>query len=241
MIICYLGAVEAPTTITSADGELYFISTQKNGSLNVRPSAGSGGSLGKIYKNAVVAVTQYGSDWCRITYCTATSYDKNSRKWNYDKRTGYVPTEYLTRVGTEVPDYTGQVDMGSSLSTKVNGNNLYVTPVVTVSNIKAQYPDAIIKRADGTDISGTADLVGTGAKITTGGKTYTIVKLGDVNGDATVDVIDLALVKRYLMGNATLVNEYLQAGILQGGNTDIDVVDLALLKRQLTGAINITV
>ena len=32
-------AVSAPTTLTASDGELYFISTQKNGSLNVRPSA----------------------------------------------------------------------------------------------------------------------------------------------------------------------------------------------------------
>lgn len=238
MIICLLGAVEAPTTINTNDGELNYISTQKNGSLNVRPSAGSGSSLGKIYKNAIVAVTEYGSSWSKITYCTATSYNAGNRSWNYDKRVGYVSTEYLTKVGTEIPDYTGQVDMGSTAETEISGSNIIATPTVTASNIKTQYPDAVIKRADGTDISGTSDLIGTGATITTGGKTYTVVKLGDTSGDGQITPSDYVKIKNKIMGSNNLDESQTKAADVNRDGS-VSPADYVKVKNNIMGVSNI--
>lgn len=232
-------AVSAPTTLTSSDGELYFISTQKNGSLNVRPSASLSGTLGKIYKNAIVAVTQYGSDWCKVTYCAATSYNSSNRSWNYEKKTGYISTEYLTKVGTEVPDYTGQVDMGSTSETEISGTNLYATPSVKASDIKSQYPDAVIKRTDGTDISGTADLVGTGATVTTGGVTYTVIKLGDVNGDGSLKASDYVQIKNHIMnGTAFDDNKNKAADVNRDGS--IKASDYVLIKNYIMNGTRIS-
>lgn len=231
-------AVSAPTTLTSSDGELYFISTQKNGSLNVRPSASLSGTLGKIYKNAIVAVTQYGSDWCKVTYCTATSYNSGSRTWNYTKKTGYISTEYLTKVGTEVPDYTGQVDMGSIAETEISGTNLVATPTVKASDIKSQYPDAVIKRADGTDISGTADLVGTGATVTTGGVTYTVVKLGDTSGDGQITPSDYVKIKNKIMGSNNL-DEFQTKAADVNRDGSVSPADYVKVKNKIMGVSNI--
>lgn len=197
-------AVSIPTSITSSDGELYYISTLKNGGLTVRsgPSTSSS-SLGLIYKNAVVAVNEYGSSWSRITYCTATTYNSSTKSWNYEKKTGYVSTEYLTKVGTELPDYTGQVDMGSTERIRIEESYVYVVPSVTASDIKALYPDATIIRTDGTDISQFSELIGTAAQVITGGKSHYTVKMGDVSGDGKIDSMDMYLLIQYLLGNMT--------------------------------------
>ncbi len=80
----------------------------------------------------------------------------------------------------------------------------------------------------------------TGYKIKANNKTYTLIKLGDVNGNAEVDVIDLALMKRHLMETQKLTSVYYKAGMIQKDGTEIDVIDLALLKRVLVGTTTIT-
>ena len=194
--------------------------------------------LGKIYKNAIVAVTEYGSSWSKITYCTATSYNSSSRTWSYEKKTGYVSTEYLTKVGTEVPDYTGQVDMGSTAETEISGSNIISTPTVTAANIKTQYPDAVIKRADGTDISGTSDLIGTGATITTGGKTYTVVKLGDTSGDGQITPSDYVKIKNKIMGSNNLDESQTKAADVNRDGS-VSPADYVKVKNNIMGVSNI--
>lgn len=99
-------------------------------------------------------------------------------------------------------------------------------PTAVFADIQQKYEGAIL-------VSGTESL-GTGAIIKISDMEYTIVKLGDVNGDGEIDVIDLALLKRHLVGTSFLKNEYYKAGMLQSEAQEIDVVDLALLKRHLT-------
>ena len=74
---------------------------------------------------------------------------------------------------------------------------------------------------------------GTGATVKLNEVEYSLVILGDVNGDGIVDIIDLALVKRHLINTQNLEGSYYKAGMLQKGTTEIDVIDLALLKRAL--------
>lgn len=99
-------------------------------------------------------------------------------------------------------------------------------PKTTFAKLQEKYNETKL-------VSGTQNLE-TGSKISINNIEYTIIRLGDVNGDAQVDVVDLALLKRHLSGTTSLQNEFENAGILQNGNTQIDIVDLALLKRHLS-------
>ena len=84
--------------------------------------------------------------------------------------------------------------------------------------------------------------MGTGAKIKIDEvETYTIVKLGDVNGDGEVDIIDMALVKRHISNKTKITGIYFKAGILQKNASNIDIIDMALLKRHISEKQKITI
>ncbi len=83
-------------------------------------------------------------------------------------------------------------------------------------------------------------LIGTGARLTINGKDYTVVKLGDVNGDGEVDIIDMALVKRDIIGTQKLDSFYKTAGNISTEDNEIDIIDMALIKRNIIGTGSIT-
>ena len=67
-----------------------------------------------------------------------------------------------------------------------------------------------IKNKNGETI--TSGNIGTGSKVVADGKEYTVIKLGDVNGDGEIDIIDLALMKREIVGSQKLDGIYKIAG-----------------------------
>lgn len=130
-----------------------------------------------------------------------------------DGTQGYVSSAYLT---TEpVVKY------------KIEDTYVKVTPDTKLADI----PEAVLQ----------GEVFGTGAKVTIEEQEYTLIMLGDVNGDEEVDVIDLALLKRHLIETQKLEGCYYKAGMLQKNTTEIDVIDLALLKRYLIGNIQISI
>lgn len=129
-----------------------------------------------------------------------------------DGTEGYVSSEFLQ---------DGVVE-----KYKIEGTYVKIIPETTIEDI----PGAVLN----------GDVLGTGAIVTIDGVEYTLVVKGDINGDAEVDVVDLALLKRHLIGTTTLTGNYYSAGILQKSGTEIDVIDLALLKRFLIGTARIS-
>lgn len=69
-------------------------------------------------------------------------------------------------------------------------------------------------------------------------KKYEVAIYGDINGDATVSVVDLLYLKKYILGDISLnpVNKE-AADISKDGK--IDVVDLLLIKKYILGEYNI--
>ena len=113
-------------------------------------------------------------------------------------------------------------------------------PRVKVRDLKDKISDlAHAFNKDGNELS-IDDSMGTGDKVNIKGKDYTVVKLGDVNGDGEVDIIDMALVKRDIIGTQKLTGIYKNAGKVSNSGEEIDIIDMALIKRNIIGTSNIT-
>lgn len=134
---------------------------------------------------------------------------------------GYVASRYLEIVS-------------SNDNFKIEEDNLICEPFTTVETIKSKYSSAIIKKANGELV--TTGNIGTGYTITIDGKIYTNVKMGDVNGDGEVDIIDMALIKRDIGNTQKLKGIYMKAADLDYNKQEIDIIDMALIKRQIDGS-----
>ena len=236
-------SVAVPTTVPASSDKLYYINSLKKYGIAFRTTAG-GTSMGHLYKDTVVELIQNQGTWSKVRLNRATTYNSANKKWNTESVEGYVATEYLLSVNADIPDYRDRVDMGNGnnpgpiigdANFKVDENYIIMTPSTTAKTIKSKNPSAVIKRKDGTDISNTEENLATGMSVTIGDKTYVVSKLGDVNEDGQIDIIDLALIKRHLIGTATLQNQDYRAAKLQNNAKEIDIIDMALLKRYLIG------
>lgn len=209
--------VPVPTSLTANQQSLYYINSEKVGGINFRTSPSiNATSLGSIYRKTVVELLDNQGYWSKVRIIKATTCVPSEKRWNSESLEGYVATSFLKSVTEDIPDYRNQVDMGDGGTNptpnpdvgkadfKVDGENIVMTPATTVKSIKEKYAGAVVKKADGTDISGTEDSIGTGMNVTIDGKTYTAVKYGDVNGDGNVKASDYVLIKNYIMNGLEL-------------------------------------
>ena len=164
--------------------------------LTVRKSPSTSASaLASLYKGAIVTRTE-------------RNVESTNKNYIWDKIitssgiTGYIATrdiknneDWAEVIGSNNPTDTTTEIKGNGF--KTCENNIVCQPKITVSNIKAVAKDAIIKKGD-TIIEDTAN-VGTGYTLTSDGKTYTIVVLGDVNGDGKASAGDYVLIKNHIM------------------------------------------
>lgn len=141
----------------------------------------------------------------------------------YMARERYTPN-YLLFL-TPINGGTTVTPSGEKVALNETEKVIKVVPGATFADITAKYSGATLTYG--------GEALGTGAKVSINGVECTVIKLGDLNGDASIDIIDLALMKRHLLGNRLPNDYYRKAGMLQSGTQDIDIVDLALLKRHL--------
>ena len=113
-----------------------------------------------------------------------------------------------------------------------------MTPTVSVNNIKQTYPNAIIKKADGTDISATDEPIGTGYKIIMDNVEYAAIKYGDCSGDGIVDARDSLRVLKYTVNTYELKNEYFNSADLNKDGI-IDARDSLRILKYSVGTYNI--
>lgn len=154
-----------------------------------------------------------------------------------DGTIGFMASEYLKVVETQPPvpsDPTENFDAVMKFNIDDTNRQIAITPGIKLKNIKEENLDKTITAVDkdGQALSDTDDL-GTKSKITINDKEYIVIKLGDLNGDGFVDVIDLLLMKRHLIKMITLQDEFNIAAKLSDNNDPIDTVDILLLQRHL--------
>ena len=135
--------VNFPTTLTRADGELYYVDTTHVTSLSVRDEANN--IVGKLTKGQIVAVQSIQNNRAHLKLKVATSIglDENEKKkWNYEDKYIYLnDASYLVKC---------EIKPEENKEFKIEENAIKMIPAATVSNIKNIYPNAVIKKIDGT-------------------------------------------------------------------------------------------
>ena len=153
--------------------------------------------------------------------------------WDYvitaDGAKGYVARDYLRDSnGNVAGSYTESLQ-----KTEIKDDEIFAIPVTTVDSIKNEIDNVTsIKDSNGNEM--TSGLVGTGCKVTANGKEYTVVKMGDAQGDGNINSGDLLKIKKYLLGDSTLGGAYYEASDTNFDN-NINSGDLLKIKKYLLG------
>lgn len=105
-------------------------------------------------------------------------------------------------------------------------------PDVTYEMLKKNYASAVVRDKSGNII--TSGSIGTGYTATIDGSEFTLVKKGDLDGDADVNIFDLAYMINHLNGKTTITGVNLEAAKLEN-QSDVTIFDLAYMLNYLQG------
>ncbi len=107
-----------------------------------------------------------------------------------------------------------------------------------VSALKEYNVDVTITDKDGNELGDNAK-VGTGCKVkTSDGAEYTVIVKGDIDGSGDVTTTDYLQLRKALVGDLTLENEYLAAADTNG-TASLDSVDYIQIKSYFLGEANL--
>ena len=158
-----------------------------------------------------------------VTRIEKGKYDVDGYIWDRIRLSngtqGYIAQKYLSIVLT------------AENSIKLETTNLVCVPATTVELIKTKYTDAVIKNASGTVI--TTGNVGTGYKITTAGKEYTIVKYGDATGDGEINSADLLRIQKHLLNVKKITDVDFKKAADPTKDGEINSADLLKIQKHL--------
>lgn len=121
---------------------------------------------------------------------TANGY--NWYKVKYGSYTGYVASKYLTTSSNSNGSNSETITVNKEYA-KIEGNTLIITPSANSGNISSSSVSGEFK---------------TGGTIKVGNNSYTVVMLGDTNGDGKINSGDLLKMVNHLNGSATLASSY---------------------------------
>lgn len=220
---------------TTDFSKVYKVKTSSGNGVNVRAGKSTSSTrVTGIDEGGLVTVLEKGTTL------------ENGYYWSYvtapDGIKGYVASNLLEKLTQDTPTTPEDPDpptpSNNSFAIDETNKLIKMIPSVDYATLKNTYSDVVVKKADGAEV--TSGLIGTGYKITTGGKTYTAIKLGDVNGDGDVDTVDRAMIKRFINNTYTLSGDYKNAGDINRDN-DVDTVDRAMIKRFINGTYTIEI
>lgn len=211
-----------------------------NSGVNVRETAGTGSK---------VLTTAYKGDI--MTRMEKNVSNKDGYIWdkvNYNGIIGYVARgdskeDYIVPVGEEGnDDNDGNEDANipsKNNQVKMDGKKVICDAVSNVNTIKSAFNGAVVKDSKGKEITGKTN-VGTGYTVTINKKTYTIVKKGDVNGDANITSADYVRIKNYLRKKVSIDENQKRAA---DANNDVNITsaDYVRVKNYLRGKAEINV
>lgn len=202
---------KSPSISSSETGELAYINA--NGGLKLKDEP-NGSSIAIISEGTQVLITERATSKIGGYY-----WDKVSTP----RGTGYMAREasdgsktYLVVIGSNKNDNITEPDENNIITSE---------PGTTANTIKKKYSDAVIIDKNGNEITGDT-LVGTGAKVKIDGiEKYTIVKLGDCDGDGKINSMDMYNIIQHMLNKITIQNEFFKA-IDTNHDKKIDSMDM---------------
>ena len=156
-------------------------------------------------------------------------------------------TGETTPPATEEPT-TPPFSMSTTLNTNSDNNTVTgIIPGTTVADVSATVTvtGGTVVVMDSEEKVKTEGKIGTGdmiAGMDSAGNlvsVYTVVIYGDVNGDGEITIKDLLVLRKYLLGTATLEGAYLQAGNANKDENNITIKDILVIRKQLLGSATI--
>lgn len=204
-------ACKSPSISGSETGELAYINA--NGGLKLKDEP-NGNSIAIISEGTQVLITERATSKIGGYY-----WDKVSTP----RGTGYMAREasdgsktYLVVIGSNKNDNITEPDENNIITSE---------PGTTANTIKKKYSNAVIVDKNGNEITGDT-LVGTGAKVKIDGvEKYTIVKLGDCDGDGKINSMDMYNIIQHMLNKITIQNEFFKA-IDTNHDKKIDSMDM---------------
>ena len=189
--------------------------------------------IGSIYKDDIVTRLDVAVEKVDGTYwdyvMTASGTKGYAARETYESEKTYKL--YLVPVKLDTSDDSETSMKNEKVKIDTETNDVTAIPNATIKDFADLLgTEVVVKNAKGEVLSADSKL-GTGCVIN---DTYTVVVLGDVNGDGEEDAIDLLLIKRRLLGTHNLEGCYNIASDLNNDG-GIDAIDLLLQKRHILG------
>lgn len=211
----------------------------------------SGKEIVKVITNSGLSVREHpGTNQKVLKYADKGDFLTRIEK-EVSKDDGYIWDKIITDDGIEgyvargddeedyielVTDSSNTEIKGSGV--KTSGMNVVCEPKTTITNIKQIAKDAVIKNADGKEV--TSGNIGTGYTIKYNGQTYTVVKKGDTNGDGKLTPADATVTLKSYLGSSRISNaEKLAADV--NGDGKLTPADATVMLRTYLGLTNINV
>lgn len=203
--------------IILADGTQGYIVSRYLEEVSDNGSTGSGSDIVKVVCNGGLTIRKSpGTSSSILDYADKGDYLTRTQK-NVSNANGYVwdkivtdsgLTGYVAR-GDDDENYIEPVSgTGSSAikgtGFKTTGSNLMCEPNITIQNILSKASGAVVKNASGKTV--TSGNIGTGYTVKYNGSTYTVIKLGDVNGDGKMTPADSTVILRSYVGLSGMSN-----------------------------------
>lgn len=137
----------------------------------------------------------------------------------------------------------------STLSTKINGNNMSAISPKTdssslINSIKKADPASriVYKNSSGTQITGSVQIkTGDSINITSSNNevvTYKLIVNGDNNGDGDVTILDLLRIQKHILNSSKLTDIYYLAGDTNNDN-NVDILDLLRVQKHILGSLKL--
>ena len=185
----------------------------------------------KTYKLYLVPVSQNNTNNSTNNSSNSNASNNNNTSSTTDKNN---TTSNNSSNNSQTQGNSGQTININTDNIKLNNtkNNITIAPEVLYKDLETAFNKTItITKKDGKKVENKQSDIGTGYVID--GK-YTVIKLGDCNGDGKTNALDAAVILRYSVGQYQLKNEYLQAGKLSE-NEKPTALDAAKILRYSVG------